>query len=109
MGPVSVGDVVFVHFPFSDLTATKKRPALVLAVLDKSDLILCQITSKAYADSNAVKVQSDDFQTGSLLRVSYIRPGKLFTANLAIVDKVVARLKTTTHQSVVLQVIKLIS
>lgn len=109
MGQISVGDVVFVHFPFSDLTASKKRPALVLAVLPRDDLILCQITSRSYADTNAVKIQDEDFSSGALLKVSYIRPGKLFTANMSIVDKVVARLKVATHQSVVLQVIRLIS
>lgn len=40
MGQVSVADVILVRFPFSDLTASKKRPALVLAVLVRDDLIL---------------------------------------------------------------------
>jgi hypothetical protein len=39
-----VGDVVIVPFPFSDLTQTKRRPALVVASLSGEDLILCQIT-----------------------------------------------------------------
>ncbi|WP_292744967.1 type II toxin-antitoxin system PemK/MazF family toxin [Nostoc sp. NMS4] len=39
------GDVVIVPFPFSDLTQTKRRPALVIATLQGNDLILCQITS----------------------------------------------------------------
>ena len=39
------GDVVVVPFPFSDLTQTKRRPALVIANLSGDDLILCQITS----------------------------------------------------------------
>lgn len=74
-----------------------------------ADVILCQITNKAYADINAIRIQDEDFQVGSLLRTSYIRPGKLFTANVTIVDKVVGRLKTVVHQTVVLQVVKLIS
>ena len=37
------GDVVVVPFPFSDLTEAKRRPALVLAELDRVDRILCQI------------------------------------------------------------------
>jgi hypothetical protein len=31
MGPPSVGDVVIISFPYSDLTQSKCRPALVLA------------------------------------------------------------------------------
>ncbi len=39
-------DVVVVPFPFSDLTQTKRRPALVIAPLAGNDVILCQITSQ---------------------------------------------------------------
>lgn len=39
------GDVVVVPFPFSDLSQSKRRPALVIANLQGNDLILCQITS----------------------------------------------------------------
>jgi PemK-like, MazF-like toxin of type II toxin-antitoxin system len=45
MAKFIVGDVVIVPFPFSDLTQTKRRPALVVASLSGEDLILCQITS----------------------------------------------------------------
>jgi mRNA interferase MazF len=48
------GDVVVVTFPFSDLTEAKRRPALVLAELDKDDRILCQITSQQFRDRYAV-------------------------------------------------------
>jgi len=45
------GDVVVVPFPFSDLTQAKRRPALVVAVLEGEDLLLCQITSQQIRDS----------------------------------------------------------
>lgn len=109
MVKVSVGDVVFVRFPFSDLSASKKRPALVLATLEHGDIILCQITSKPYADQQAIQITDTDFKQGSLLKISYVRPGKLFTANTSIIDRVAAKLTTSTHQSVVLQIIRIIS
>lgn len=108
MEAISVGDVVFVRFPFSDLSASKKRPALVLACLDRNDLILCQITSKAYADLHAIKVKEEDFQQGALIKVSYVRPSKLFTANESILAKKVGTLNKDAHQSVVHKVIQLI-
>jgi len=40
------GDVVVIPFPFSDLTQTKRRPALVISALEGDDVILCQITSR---------------------------------------------------------------
>lgn len=47
MGKFVKGDVVVVPFPFSDLSASKRRPALVVATFMGDDVILCQITSKA--------------------------------------------------------------
>ena len=38
----SVGAVILVPFPFSDLSQTKLRPAVVLAAVGKNDWILCQ-------------------------------------------------------------------
>jgi len=52
--PLAKGLVVLVRFPFSDLSQTKLRPAIVLANAGRGDWILCQVTSKSYADSAAV-------------------------------------------------------
>lgn len=49
-------DVVIVPFPFSDLTQAKRRPALVVAVLQGNDLILCQITSRLVTDQYAISL-----------------------------------------------------
>lgn len=40
------GDVVILSFPFSDLSSSKKRPALILADITGDDYIMIQITSK---------------------------------------------------------------
>jgi len=45
------GDIVVIPFPFSDLSKTKRRPALVLAKTEHNDLILCQITSQYNFDN----------------------------------------------------------
>jgi mRNA interferase MazF len=50
MAKFVVSDVVVVPFPFSDLTQTKCRPALIVADLQGEDLILCQITSQTISD-----------------------------------------------------------
>ncbi len=87
MGKLSVGDVVFVKFPFSDLSASKLRPAVVLASAGRGDWILCQVTSNPYSDPSAVEISGSDFLSGSLRRISYARPGKLFSANVSIVER----------------------
>lgn len=85
MGTFTAGQVVIVHFPFSDLTASKLRPAVVLAEAGRGDWILCQITSKSYGDTRAIPVDAADFVRGSLRLASYARPGKLFTAHTSLV------------------------
>jgi hypothetical protein len=57
----SVGSVVLVRFPFSDLSATKLRPAVVLAGVDRDDWILSQVTSNPYSDTSAVELGDSDF------------------------------------------------
>ncbi len=39
-------EIVLVDFPFTDLSITKKRPALVIKPLEGNNTILCQITTK---------------------------------------------------------------
>ena len=40
----TAGAVVLVRFPFSDLSQTKLRPAVVLADAGRGDWILCQVS-----------------------------------------------------------------
>ena len=81
MGGFAPGQVAVLPFPFSDLSRSKFRPALLLAEVGRGDWIACQITSNPYADPRAVEVGPKDFAAGGLSLTSYARPGKLFTAN----------------------------
>ena len=85
MGTFTAGQIVIVHFPFSDLTASKLRPAVVLAEAGRGDWVLCQVTSQPYGDSLAIQLDAADFAHGSLRLTSYARPGKLFTAHASLV------------------------
>ena len=104
----AVGGIVLVPFPFSDLSASKLRPALVVAASGSGDWICAQITSNPYSDSNATEITDADFQTGSLHRVSYVRPGKLFTANEVIFHRLVGILHQSKLQQVRSDIIQLI-
>lgn len=81
MGAFAVGDIVLVPFPFSDLSGTKKRPALLLADVGRGDWVCSQITSQPFGDPAAIEIDEGDFARGTLARTSHLRPGKLFTAN----------------------------
>jgi mRNA interferase MazF len=95
------GDVVVIPFPYSDLTNSKRRPAIVLAESSSNDLILCQITSKEIKDSFAIELSDDDFSQGSLHKMSNIRPNKLFTADLKIILYKIGSLKSLKIDDVI--------
>ena len=104
----SAGAVVLVRFPFSDLSGAKLRPALVLGLPGRGDFVLCQITSNPYADPLAIELTADDFAEGSLQRVSYARPGKLFTAHQSLLSAQVGILTPVSHEHVLNRVIALL-
>ncbi len=66
MGISAKGEVVLVPFPFSDLSKSKMRPAVVLAFAGYDDWVLCQITSNPYSDARAIELNADDFLSGAL-------------------------------------------
>lgn len=104
----AAGSVVLVPFPFSDLSHSKLRPAVVLADVGRGDWILCQITSKPYADLAAVSLRDSDFALGSLRLDSFARPGKLFTAHQSLVAAEAGRLRTKSLAKVVSAVVRLL-
>ena len=85
MGRFVKGDLVVVPFPFSDLSATKKRPAFVVADLIGDDVVLCQITSQATSDSYAIAITTNELTSGKLRQASNVRPNRLFTADSNII------------------------
>lgn len=108
MGRFIKGDVVVVPFPYSDLTTSKKRPALVVASLSGDDVILCQITSQHKNDAYSVFLRTADFISGTLKQESYIRPNHLFTADTRIILYKAGTLNPSRMDEVVNKIISII-
>ena len=104
----SIGAVVILPFPFSDLSGSKFRPGLILANASRQDWILCQITSQPYADPRAIELKAHGFSEGGLRLASYARPGKLFTANSAIFLRQTGVLDSETFHIVLDSVVSLL-
>ncbi len=102
------GDVVVVPFPFSDLTQSKRRPALVISVLEGNDLILCQITSQSIRDNYALSLDEKDFEAGSLKQSSNVRPNRMFTADNHIVLYKAGNLKPDKLNKIIEKIIEII-
>lgn len=105
---MKAGDVVVMEFPFTDLSGSKPRPAVIVAAAGGSDYVACQITSNSAADPNAVALSSVSFTAGGLKVTSYARPGKLFTAHRTLVSKIVGRLINTVRDEIKTAVVDVI-
>lgn len=100
--------VAMVLFPFSDLSDAKLRPAVILAQANRSDWVLCQITSKPYADTSVVEITNADFQSGTLAITSYARPGKLFTSHESLIVSEEGTLQPEVFEKIVNAVVRLV-
>ncbi len=103
------GDIVVIPFPFSDLSSSKRRPALVLADLSGEDIILCQITSNVNNDKYGVKLVLEDLISGKLSVDSNIRPNRLFTADKNLILYTLGHINSTKYKEVINTIIDLVS
>jgi mRNA interferase MazF len=91
---------VLLPYPHTDLSPGKLRPCLLLANADRGDWIVCQITSNPFADKRCILLTSNSFVRGGLVRDSYLRPTKLFTANESLIAGTVGSLNPAMFESV---------
>jgi mRNA interferase MazF len=102
------GDIVSVPFPFSDASATKRRPALVIAESDSNNVLLCPITSKPGRDRE-ITLDDKDFRIGKLnLSPCYIRPIIIATVNKNNIVRVIGQLKSEKLNEVIAKIIEIL-
>ena len=90
---LTVGDIVLVAYPYSDGSASKQRPALVLATLDAyGDALLMGITTKADA-KNTLALGDSDFSQGRLPRTSWLKSASVTAVHHSRIIKVIAKVK----------------
>ncbi len=76
-------EIVLVPFPYSDLTATKKRPVLIISNDTYNDtyedVIVCIITSSVFMDNYSLLLTNENLEIGILPEKSLVKVHKLFT------------------------------
>jgi mRNA interferase MazF len=84
------GDIVLIKFPFTDLSGTKLRPAVVL--VDTSlDLTVCFITTQVdWQEQTDILLQPN--QANGLRRQSLIRTSKIATIEKSLAKGLLGRL-----------------
>lgn len=81
------GDLLLVPFPFSDLSATKRRPVLALTAPDRfGDFIALPVTSRPQAEFGLPLLPTDMIR-GALPAPSWIRFDRVVTLNTSLVVK----------------------
>lgn len=72
------GDVVLVPFPFTDQTAAKRRPAVVVSSdayhHERPDVIVVAVTSRTGGPVGVGDVMIEEWREAGLLKASLIKP-----------------------------------
>ena len=106
------GDIVVVPFPFTDLSAAKQRPALVISKTEYNskteDVITCGITSNLQNSDYSVIIDNSSLAEGTIPTKSRIKVDKLFTISKLLVKKKVAKLLAEEFSKVKAELQKLV-
>jgi len=103
-------EIVLIPFPFSDLTGSKQRPALIISnkKLNRTeDRICCLVTSKQSGE--LIKITNNDFKESGLPFESYIKPHRIFTVNRAIIRKKLCTITDNFHDKIILHINRFIA
>ncbi len=100
------GDIVLIPFPYTDLTGTKQRPALIISnekINNTEDRICCLITSQPSNDG--LVIDKNDFTSGKLPFKSWVKPHRIFTISERIVRKRLCTVNKAFHSKIVEEVV----
>ncbi|MGI0490716.1 type II toxin-antitoxin system PemK/MazF family toxin [Alkalinema pantanalense CENA528] len=86
------GDIILAQFPFTDLSQTKLRPAIVLhASVEKNEITVCFISSQKVnqlSDSEFALLDTDrDFALTGLKVSSKVRVTRIVTVNAQLISR----------------------
>ncbi len=85
------GDLLLIPYPFTDLSASKRRPALTSADA-YGDFIGLPVTSRPRSETGIPLVQADMVH-GILPTASWIRTDRIVTLNASLAVKTVGRVR----------------
>lgn len=98
---IGKGDIISVRFPFSHASATKRRPALVIAESDSNNIML----GRDYE----IKLEDQDFRVGKLnLSPCYIRPNIIATVDKSNIIRYIGKLKDEKINEVITAIIEIL-
>jgi mRNA interferase MazF len=97
------GDLLLVPFPFTDLSAAKRRPVLALTAVDRfGDFIALPVTSRPQAE-HGIPLLAADLVRGSLPAPSWVRTDRIVTLNATLIVKTIGQVSARVVDAAVKQ------
>ena len=104
-------EIILIPFPFTDLSATKKRPALVISYTDfnkeNKGILVCQITHNLKQRRHSIYINNNNLENGSLAVESLIKANKIFTIDKSLIIQKICKLDSKTYLMVYDEICKL--
>lgn len=105
---IEPGTVYSALFPFSDLSATKKRPVLALGDTDEfGDVRVAFITKTPVAEPHGYLLTDTDYDGAPLPFASHLRADKTFNLHASRLEKPVAKLSASGYERALRKLITL--
>ncbi len=105
-------ELVWVRFPFSNLTDSKVRPAVVVSntIYNRAhlDIIVCALTSNLEKQDYSIPISNENLSSGTLPIKSRIRADNILLIEKTLVVRPFARLDTQTFDALASEIAKLI-
>lgn len=95
-------DIVLIPFPYSDLTDSKKRPAIIISnnkINKGQDRICCLVTTNKRKDD--ITIEKDSFDNGTLPFKSFVRSHRIFTIHEEIIIKKFCTINNKFHDKII--------
>ena len=94
------GDIVLIPIPFTDLSAQKRRPVIVISNdtynRKTTDIVVVAMTSNPAQTEYGFSINSSDLDRGTLNHPGQVRVDKIYTLSQAIVVKTFGRVNDDT-------------
>ncbi len=104
MSKYQPGDIVLIEIPFTDLSATKKRPACVLSARGDDCLVAFLTSRLSQARQGDVILRKNS--ANGLMVDSAVLVDKLFTSHTSLIERKLGVCSTLERQEIINAVIK---
>ena len=98
------GEIVLIPIPFTDLSAQKQRPVIVISNDDYNhtapDIIVVAMTSNPTLGHYSLPITSADLAQGKLHRPGIVRVDKIYTLDQQLTRRIFGRVNQTTLERI---------